>query len=169
MKLNATTEMVPVTWSEFNKIHPFVPLDQALGYSTLFQQLEQWLGEITGFAAISLQPNAGSQGEYAGLHVIRRYHQACGDTQKNICLIPESAHGTNPASAIMCGMKVVVIKCDKNGNIDILDLEQKAKMYEHNLAALMVTYPSTHGVFERHIIDICNICLLYTSPSPRDS
>ena len=161
MKLNATTEMVPVTWSEFNKIHPFVPLDQALGYSTLFQQLEQWLGEITGFAAISLQPNAGSQGEYAGLHVIRRYHQACGDTQKNICLIPESAHGTNPASAIMCGMKVVVIKCDKNGNIDILDLEQKAKMYEHNLAALMVTYPSTHGVFERHIIDICNIIHYY--------
>ncbi|KFF42082.1 MAG: glycine dehydrogenase (decarboxylating) alpha subunit [Candidatus Atelocyanobacterium thalassa isolate SIO64986] len=157
MKLNATAEMTPVTWPEFSKIHPFVPLDQALGYGILFQQLEQWLGEITGFSGISLQPNAGSQGEYAGLQVILRYHKAHKEIQRNICLIPESAHGTNPASAVMCGMKVIVVKCDKNGNIDILDLKQKAKMYEHNLAALMITYPSTHGVFEKQIIDICSI------------
>lgn len=155
MKLNSTAEMIPVTWAEFGKIHPFAPLWQTQGYQTLFAQLESWLGEITGFAGVSLQPNAGSQGEYAGLQVIRQYHIHAGDTHRNICLIPESAHGTNPASAVMCGMKVVPVKCDSEGNIDVEDLKAKAEKHKDDLAALMVTYPSTHGVFEESIKEIC--------------
>ncbi|MGK7875966.1 MAG: aminomethyl-transferring glycine dehydrogenase [Xenococcaceae cyanobacterium] len=157
MKLNGTAEMVPVTWPEFGKIHPFVPLSQTEGYQILFEQLEAWLAEITGFAGISLQPNAGSQGEYAGLQVIRKYHEKRGEGHRNICLIPESAHGTNPASAVMCGMKVVVVKCDRDGNIDLDDLKAKAQKHSNNLAALMVTYPSTHGVFEEQIKEICAV------------
>ncbi len=155
MKLNATAEMIPVTWAEFGKIHPFAPLSQTEGYQLLFRQLEAWLSEITGFAGISLQPNAGSQGEYAGLQVIRQYHLQRGEGHRKICLIPESAHGTNPASAVMCGMKVIAVKCDRDGNVDIADLEAKAQKHQDNLAALMVTYPSTHGVFEENIKDIC--------------
>ncbi len=157
MKLNATTEMVPVTWSEFGQIHPFAPVEQAQGYQVLFDDLERWLAEITGFDAISLQPNAGSQGEYAGLLVIREYHQQRGDVDRNICLIPQSAHGTNPASAVMAGMQVVPIACDNEGNIDIADLRLKAAKHADKLAALMVTYPSTHGVFEEGIVEICAI------------
>jgi glycine dehydrogenase len=157
MKLNATAEMLPITWPEFANIHPFAPLDQTEGYQILFQQLEAMLSEITGFAGISLQPNAGSQGEYAGLLVIREYHRQRGDTHRTVCLIPESAHGTNPASAVMAGMKVVVVGCDKDGNIDLADLTAKAKQYQETLAALMVTYPSTHGVFEEAIQDICDV------------
>jgi len=157
MKLNATAEMIPVTWAEFGKIHPYAPLSQARGYLQLFEQLEKWLGEITGFAGISLQPNAGSQGEYAGLLSIRRYHESRGEADRNICLIPTSAHGTNPASAVMCGMKVVGVACDDQGNIDINDLKAKAQKHAKDLAALMVTYPSTHGVFEEGIKEICAI------------
>ena len=157
MKLNSAAEMMPVTWPEFGKLHPFAPLSQTEGYQILFQQLEVWLREITGFDGISLQPNAGSQGEYAGLQVIRQYHENRGEANRNICLIPESAHGTNPASAVMCGMKVVPVKCDKEGNIDIADLQKQAEKHSENLGALMVTYPSTHGVFEEEIINICNI------------
>jgi len=157
MKLNATAEMFPVTWSEFGNIHPFAPLSQTEGYQLLFAQLEEWLAEITGFAGISLQPNAGSQGEYAGLQVIRQYHLDRGEGHRQICLIPESAHGTNPASAVMCGMKVVSVKCDRDGNIDLEDLQAKAEKHGDNLAALMVTYPSTHGVFEQEIQEICAI------------
>jgi glycine dehydrogenase len=157
MKLNATAEMIPVTWAEFANIHPFAPIAQTQGYQILFQQLEQWLAEITGFAGISLQPNAGSQGEYTGLLVIRQYHQHRGQAHRNICLIPESAHGTNPASAVMAGMKVVAVACDKDGNIDIADLRIKAEKHKDHLSALMVTYPSTHGVFEEGIQDICEI------------
>ncbi|MGC1248126.1 MAG: aminomethyl-transferring glycine dehydrogenase, partial [Spirulinaceae cyanobacterium] len=157
MKLNATAEMLPVTWTEFGKIHPFAPLSQTQGYQELFQQLAAWLSEITGFAATSLQPNAGSQGEYAGLQVIRQYHQQRGEGHRQICLIPESAHGTNPASAVMCGLKVVAVKCDSEGNIAIADLQAKAEKHQANLAALMITYPSTHGVFEAGIKEICAI------------
>ncbi|MBD1912290.1 aminomethyl-transferring glycine dehydrogenase [Leptolyngbya sp. FACHB-16] len=157
MKLNATSEMIPITWPEFGQIHPFVPLDQAQGYQTMFRQLEDWLAEITGFAAISLQPNAGSQGEYAGLLVIREYHQQRGDGDRTVCLIPESAHGTNPASAVMAGMKVVPVVCDNDGNIDMADLKAKAEKHSAQLSALMVTYPSTHGVFEEGIQQICDI------------
>ncbi len=157
MKLNATAEMMPVTWPEFSKIHPFVPQSQTRGYQVLFQQLEEWLAEITGFAGISLQPNAGSQGEYTGLLVIRKYHENQGDRHRNICLIPQSAHGTNPASAVMAGMKVVAIACDSMGNVDLDDLKAKAEKYSKELAALMVTYPSTHGVFEEQIKDICAV------------
>jgi glycine dehydrogenase len=157
MKLNATAEMIPVTWAEFGKIHPFAPASQTQGYQILFQQLEAWLGEITGFAGISLQPNAGSQGEYAGLLVIRQYHESRGEAHRNVCLIPTSAHGTNPASAVMCGMKVVAVACDANGNIDVEDLKAKAEKHSHELAALMVTYPSTHGVFEEAIQEICAV------------
>nr|WP_199329353.1 aminomethyl-transferring glycine dehydrogenase [Coleofasciculus sp. FACHB-1120] len=157
MKLNATAEMIPVTWAEFGKIHPFAPHSQTRGYQILFQQLEAWLAEITGFAGISLQPNAGSQGEYAGLLVIRQYHESRGEEHRNVCLIPQSAHGTNPASAVMCGMKVVAIACDERGNIDVDDLKAKAEKHRNELAALMVTYPSTHGVFEEPIKEICNI------------
>lgn len=157
MKLNATAEMIPVTWPEFGKLHPFAPKEQTKGYQILFEQLENWLAEITGFAGISLQPNAGSQGEYAGLLVIRQYHESRGEIHRNICLIPESAHGTNPASAVMCGFKVVPVACDDQGNININDLQAKAEKHQDNLAALMITYPSTHGVFETGIEDICNI------------
>ncbi|HYW19375.1 MAG TPA: aminomethyl-transferring glycine dehydrogenase [Nodularia sp. (in: cyanobacteria)] len=157
MKLNATSEMIPVTWEEFGKIHPFAPPSQTRGYQILFQQLEAWLSEITGFAGVSLQPNAGSQGEYAGLLVIRQYHETRGEGHRNICLIPESAHGTNPASAVMCGMKVVAVACDTLGNIDVNDLQAKAEKHSQQLAALMVTYPSTHGVFEEGIQEICAV------------
>jgi glycine dehydrogenase len=155
MKLNATAEMIPVTWPEFGQIHPFAPVSQTQGYATLCNELEQWLSEITGFAGISLQPNAGSQGEYAGLLVIREYHQQRNDSHRNICLIPQSAHGTNPASAVMAGMQVVPVKCDDQGNIDVADLKAKSIEHQANLAALMVTYPSTHGVFESSIREIC--------------
>lgn len=161
MKLNATSEMIPVTWAEFGNIHPFTPLEQTQGYQILFQQLETWLAEITGFAGVSLQPNAGSQGEYAGLLTIREYHQHRGQTNRHICLIPTSAHGTNPASAVMAGMKVVTVNCDREGNIDVTDLKAKAEKHQHELAALMVTYPSTHGVFEESIKDICDIIHYY--------
>lgn len=157
MKLNATAEMIPVTWPEFGQIHPFAPVDQTEGYQILFTQLEQWLAEVTGFSAISLQPNAGSQGEYAGLLVIRAYHEAKGQAHRNICLIPTSAHGTNPASAVMAGMKVIPVNCDEDGNIDIADLKAKAEHHADHLSALMVTYPSTHGVFEAGIQEICAI------------
>ncbi len=157
MKLNATAEMIPVTWSEFGNIHPFAPLEQTQGYQALFRDLELWLAEITGFAGVSLQPNAGSQGEYAGLQVIRQYHRSRGELQRNICLIPESAHGTNPASAVMCGMKVVAVKCDGDGNIDLQSLQSLAEKHSDQLAAIMVTYPSTHGVFESEIKEICAI------------
>ncbi len=157
MKLNATTEMIPVTWPEFANMHPFSPLEQAQGYQQLFEELEGWLCEITGFDAVSLQPNAGSQGEYAGLMTIRAYHEANGGTGRNICLIPSSAHGTNPASAVMAGLNVVVVKCDDHGNVDLADLTAKAQQYRDTLAALMITYPSTHGVFEESIKDICDV------------
>ncbi|MEJ2230621.1 MAG: aminomethyl-transferring glycine dehydrogenase [Nitrospirales bacterium] len=157
MKLNATTEMVPVTWPEFSRLHPFAPIDQTQGYQMLFQQLEAWLADITGFSAVSLQPNAGSQGEYAGLMVIRAYQDQRGQGQRNICLIPVSAHGTNPASAVIAGLKVVSVACDSHGNIDIQDLEAKATQYHDTLACLMVTYPSTHGVFEEAIRKVCEI------------
>jgi glycine dehydrogenase len=157
MKLNATAEMIPVSWAEFGKIHPFAPASQTRGYQILFQQLEAWLAEITGFAGISLQPNAGSQGEYAGLLVIHEYHASRGEAHRNVCLIPTSAHGTNPASAVMCGMKVVAVACDADGNIDVDDLKAKAEKHSNELAALMVTYPSTHGVFEEAIQEICAI------------
>ncbi len=155
MKLNATTEMIPVTWPEMGQIHPFAPSDQTQGYSEMISNLEVWLKEITGFSGISLQPNSGAQGEYAGLMVIRAYHQNRGDHHRNIALIPSSAHGTNPASAVMAGMEVVVTKSDAEGKIDVADLKAKAEQYKNNLACLMVTYPSTHGVFEEAIIDIC--------------
>jgi glycine dehydrogenase len=157
MKLNATAEMVPISWAEFSQIHPFAPIEQTTGYQLLFQQLESWLAEITGFAAISLQPNAGSQGEYAGLLVIRQYHASRGEAHRTVCLIPTSAHGTNPASAVMAGMQVVPVACDQGGNIDVADLQAKAAKHRDNLAALMVTYPSTHGVFEEAIRQICTI------------
>ncbi|MBK1827129.1 aminomethyl-transferring glycine dehydrogenase [Haloferula rosea] len=155
MKLNATAEMMPLSWPEVSSIHPFAPDDQSIGYREMLSQLENWLAEITGFAAVSLQPNAGSQGEYAGLLAIRRYHQSRGDEQRDICLIPLSAHGTNPASAVMAGMKVVGVRCDDDGNIDVEDLQAKIEASEDRLSALMVTYPSTHGVFENTIVDIC--------------
>jgi glycine dehydrogenase len=157
MKLNATAEMYPVSWTEFGHLHPFAPLEQTRGYQELFNRLESWLAEITGFSDISLQPNAGSQGEYTGLLVIRAYHLSRGDTHRNICLIPGSAHGTNPASAVLAGMEVVVVKTDDDGNIDIEDLQAKTEKHSANLAALMVTYPSTHGVFEEGIRDICRL------------
>ncbi len=157
MKLNATSEMFPVTWPEFGRLHPFAPADQTKGYAKMFAQLEKWLSEITGFAAVSLQPNAGSQGEYAGLLVIRAYHESRGEGHRNICLIPTSAHGANPASAAMCNFKVVPVACDANGNIDVADLKAKAAEHAANLAALMVTYPSTHGVFETSIKTICKV------------
>jgi glycine dehydrogenase len=157
MKLNATTEMVPVTWREFGDIHPFAPLDQAQGYMQLIESLQRMLCEITGFASVSLQPNAGSQGEYAGLLAISRYHESRGDLDRRVCLIPSSAHGTNPASSVLAGLKVVVVGCDEQGNIDVTDLRAKASENANSLAALMVTYPSTHGVFEEAIVEICDI------------
>ncbi|MFK3844972.1 aminomethyl-transferring glycine dehydrogenase [Stenotrophomonas sp. NPDC078853] len=157
MKLNATAEMIPVTWPEFGNIHPLVPADQAVGYKALIEGLEAMLVECTGYDAVSLQPNSGAQGEYAGLLAIRAYHRSRGDDHRDICLIPDSAHGTNPASAQMCGMKVVVTKTDANGNVDVDDIRRNAEKYSDRLAALMVTYPSTHGVFEEEIVEICEI------------
>tara|TARA_B100001939_G_scaffold196875_1_gene169435 strand:- start:2507 stop:4327 length:1821 start_codon:yes stop_codon:yes gene_type:complete len=157
MKLNATTEMIPISWDEFANIHPFVPAKQRKGYDQLISELEEWLVKITGYAAVSLQPNAGSQGEFAGLLAIRSYHRANGDESRNICLIPASAHGTNAASAVMAGMKVVVVDCDENGNIDLVDLANKAEQYSDALSAIMITYPSTHGVYEETVSDICEI------------
>ena len=157
MKLNATAEMFPVTWPEFGKLHPFAPVEQTRGYQAMFHQLEAWLAEITGFAAVSLQPNAGSQGEYAGLLVIRACHDARGHHHRRVCLIPTSAHGTNPASAVMAGLRVVPVACDDHGNISLPDLKAKAVQHRAELAALMVTYPSTHGVFEEAIKDICRV------------
>jgi glycine dehydrogenase len=157
MKLNATTEMVPVTWSAFAGLHPFVPSDQAAGYRRIFSDLESWLAEISGFAATSLQPNSGAQGEYAGLLVIRALHDSRGEPHRNVCLIPSSAHGTNPASAVMAGMRVVVVHCDESGNIDVNDLAEKAAAHASELGAFMVTYPSTPGVFEPRIREICDI------------
>jgi glycine dehydrogenase len=155
MKLNATAEMFPVTWPEFGKPHPFAPADQLKGYQEMFTNLERALAEITGFAGVSLQPNAGSQGEYAGLLVIRAYHASRNESHRDVCLIPQSAHGTNPASAVMAGMRVVVVKTDTNGNIDLADLRAKAAEHSKDLGAIMVTYPSTHGVFEESIVDVC--------------
>ncbi|HEV6965328.1 aminomethyl-transferring glycine dehydrogenase [Roseateles sp.] len=155
MKLNATAEMIPITWPEFAGVHPFAPQDQLAGYAELDALLQQWLCQATGYAGISLQPNAGSQGEYAGLLAIRAWHASRGDRQRNVCLIPESAHGTNPASAQMCGMQVVVTKCDKEGNIDLADLKAKCEQHADRLAAIMITYPSTYGVFDTHVKEIC--------------
>jgi glycine dehydrogenase len=155
MKLNATTEMIPITWREFAGLHPFAPREQAQGYATVFRTLEEWLGQITGLPGVSLQPNAGAQGEYTGLLVIRAYHHARGEDHRTTCLIPQSAHGTNPASAVMAGLNVVVVKTDGHGNIDLADLRAKAEAHAKTLGALMVTYPSTHGVFEEAIRDIC--------------
>lgn len=157
MKLNATSEMMPLSWAEVSSIHPFAPEAQTTGYRQMLKELEEWLAEITGFAAVSLQPNAGSQGEYAGLLAIRRYHEANGDTHRDVCLIPLSAHGTNPASAVMAGMRVVGVACDNDGNIDVGDLKAKIEQHAENLSALMVTYPSTHGVFEDTIVEICEL------------
>ena len=157
MKLNAATELIPVSWSRFAHIHPFVPQDQVKGYLQIFDELATYLCEITGFSACSFQPNSGAQGEYAGLLTIRAYHQAKGEAQRNVALIPSSAHGTNPASAVMAGMKVVVVKCDAEGNIDVTDLKAKAEKHSDLLAALMITYPSTHGVFETEVKEICAI------------
>ena len=156
MKLNATSEMIPVTWSEMGQLHPFAPINQVQGYLKMLDRLSEWLCEITGFAAVSLQPNSGAQGEYAGLMVIRAYHESRGDHHRNIALIPSSAHGTNPASAVMAGQKVVIVNCDEDGNIDVVDLKSKASKYADTLSALMITYPSTHGVYEEGIRDICS-------------
>ena len=157
MKLNSTTEMESITWPEFSNIHPYAPRNQREGYRILIEELNTHLIQITGFDAISMQPNSGAQGEYAGLMVIRKFHLNNGDIDRNICLIPESAHGTNPASAVMAGMKVVVIKCDKHGNISEKDVAEKVQLYSQNLAAMMLTYPSTHGVFEHTITNICDM------------
>ncbi|HEX4124681.1 MAG TPA: aminomethyl-transferring glycine dehydrogenase, partial [Tepidisphaeraceae bacterium] len=157
MKLNATSEMIPVAWPEFSRMHPFAPPDQTRGYAALTQKLEDWLAKITGFAAVSLEPNAGSQGEYAGLFVIRAYHEHRKQSNRTLCLIPVSAHGTNPASAVAAGLKVVPVDCDELGNINLTDLKSKAELHRDNLAALMLTYPSTHGVFEETVKDICRI------------
>jgi glycine dehydrogenase len=157
MKLNAAAEMLPVTWPEVGGLHPFAPPAQAEGYRALFDKLEAALAEITGFHAVSLQPNAGSQGEYSGLLVIRAYHESRKEGHRNVCLIPQSAHGTNPASAVMAGLTVVVVKTDEHGNIDVVDLKAKAEQHSKQLAALMVTYPSTHGVFEEAITQICQV------------
>jgi len=157
MKLNAASEMLPVTWREFAYIHPFAPANQTVGYREMISELEKMLCAVTGYAAVSLQPNAGSQGEYAGLLIIKAYHESRGEPQRNVCLIPASAHGTNPASAQMAGMSVVVVACDDAGNVDLADLKAKAGLHRQRLAAVMVTYPSTHGVFETGIKQVCEI------------
>ncbi|XQF92504.1 aminomethyl-transferring glycine dehydrogenase [Pseudoalteromonas espejiana] len=157
MKLNATAEMIPITWPEFANLHPFCPLDQAEGYQIMINELHDWLVNITGYDAVSLQPNSGAQGEYAGLIAIRKYHESRGDAHRNVCLIPSSAHGTNPASAQMASMKIVVVNCDKNGNVDMADLKAKAEEVSENLSCIMITYPSTHGVYEETIREICDI------------
>ena len=157
MKLNAAAEMIPVSWPEFARMHPFAPAEQVKGYTAMLNELSQWLTECTGYDAMSLQPNSGAQGEYAGLMAIRRYHRARGEAHRNICLIPTSAHGTNPASAVMAGMKVVLVACDDNGNVDMQDLKKKTESHSEYLAAIMVTYPSTHGVFETSIVELCHL------------
>ena len=157
MKLNATAEMMPVTWPEWARLHPFAPPSHAEGYQTVFRELERALAVITGFSAVSLQPNAGSQGELAGLLVIRAYHESRGEGRRNVCLIPTSAHGTNPASAVMAGYRVVLVKCDEQGNVDLADLEARATEHSQRLAALMITYPSTHGVFEEEVKRLCAV------------
>src|SRR3989442_15034743 len=157
MKLNATSEMIPITWPAFANIHPFAPHDQLAGYLELDQQLRDWLCEATGYAGISLQPNAGSQGEYAGLLAIKAWNEARGQGHRNICLIPESAHGTNPASAQMVGLQVVVTKCDAEGNVDLADLTKKCEQYSDKLACVMITYPSTYGLFDTHVKELCAI------------
>jgi glycine dehydrogenase len=157
MKLNATAQMIPVSWPEFANMHPFAPVDQTVGYKKMIDELGDWLVELTGYDNISMQPNSGAQGEYAGLIAIHKYHESRGDSHRNICLIPSSAHGTNPASAQMVGMKVVVVDCDKQGNVDMDDLRAKATEMADNLSCIMITYPSTHGVYETTIAEICNI------------
>ena len=157
MKLNASSEMIPITWPEFADIHPFAPLDQRAGYERLRRQLEEWLCEATGYAGVSLQPNAGSQGEYAGLLAIRAWHASRGEARRTVCLIPESAHGTNPASAQMAGLQVVVVKCDAEGSVDLADLEARCAQHADRLACVMITYPSTYGVFERRVRELCEI------------
>jgi len=157
MKLNAAAELYPVSWSEFNQVHPFAPLNQTEGYMELFDKFGKQLCEITGFAAASIQPNSGAQGEYSGLMVIREYHKSRGEDFRNIVLIPSSAHGTNPASSVMAGNKVVIVKCDNYGNVSLEDLNEKAELYKANLSALMLTYPSTHGVFEHQVVEMCKI------------
>ena len=161
MKLNATSEMIPITWPEFANIHPFAPREQAAGYLEMIEGLADYLRAVTGFPAISMQPNSGAQGEYAGLVAIARYHASRGEANRRICLIPKSAHGTNPATAQMCGMQVVVVECDDNGNVDVADLRAKAEKHAADLAALMITYPSTHGVFEESIREICDLIHQY--------
>lgn len=157
MKLNAAAEMIPVTWPEFGSIHPFAPLDQAAGYTALADDLKKKLCEITGYDEFSLQPNSGASGEYAGLIAIQRYHESRGEGHRNVCLIPSSAHGTNPATASMVSMKVVVVKCDDNGNIDTDDLAAKIEKHRDNLSSIMITYPSTHGVYEEHVKEVCEM------------
>ena len=155
MKLNSATEMLPVSWPSVKDIHPFAPAEQRMGYATMLSELESWLAEITGFHAVSLQPNAGSQGEYAGLLAIRGYHQKRGEEKRDMCLVPTSAHGTNPASAVMAGFRVIPVNCDEEGNIDLEDINSKVAENGERIAALMITYPSTHGVFEEHVGEIC--------------
>ena len=157
MKLNAAAEMIPITWPEFGELHPFCPADQAQGYHQMIEQLSHWLVQLTGYDAVCMQPNSGAQGEYAGLLAIRRYHESRNEGARNICLIPASAHGTNPASAHMAGMEVVVVRCDDEGNIDLTDLREKAQQHSNDLSCVMVTYPSTHGVYEESIREVCEI------------
>lgn len=157
MKLNATAEMLPISWPEFANLHPFCPLDQAKGYEKLLNELSDYLVEITGYDAMCLQPNSGASGEYAGLLAIKKYHESRGEGHRNVCLIPQSAHGTNPASAQMAGMKIVVVGCDKRGNVDMEDLRAKAAEVADNLSCIMITYPSTHGVYEETVSEICEV------------
>lgn len=157
MKLNATAEMLPISWPEFANLHPFCPLDQAKGYEKLLNELSDYLVEITGYDAMCLQPNSGASGEYAGLLAIKKYHESRGEGHRNVCLIPQSAHGTNPASAQMAGMKIVVVACDKRGNVDMEDLRAKAAEVADNLSCIMITYPSTHGVYEETVSEICEV------------
>ena len=165
MKLNATSEMIPITWPEFAQVHPFAPADQQQGYAELDKQLRDWLCQATGYAGISLQPNAGSQGEYAGLLAIKGWHASRGQSHRNVCLIPSSAHGTNPASAQMVGMQVVVTACDANGNVDMADLAAKCEQHSANLACIMITYPSTHGVFETQVRSCASWCMTTAAAS----
>ncbi|HCL22473.1 MAG TPA: glycine dehydrogenase (aminomethyl-transferring), partial [Halomonas sp.] len=157
MKLNATSEMIPVSWPAFSNLHPFAPRDQVAGYHQMIDELAAFLVEVTGYDHISMQPNSGAQGEYAGLLAIRRYQAAQGEAHRDVCLIPSSAHGTNPASAAMLSMEVVVVECDANGNIDLEDLTRKAEQHSERLSAVMITYPSTHGVFESHVRKVCEV------------
>ena len=164
MKLNAAAELMPVSWPEFGALHPYAPLDQAEGYAQLITELEQMLCAATGYDGVSLQPNSGAQGEYAGLLAIRAYHESRGESERNVCLIPASAHGTNPASAQMAGMQVVVVATDERGNISLTDLKAKLDKYGEKLAAIMITYPSTHGVFEASVVEVCDLVHQYRRP-----